>query len=260
MSSAAGCLRDITATDIMDYMQVDHPHNLKEMWKMKHATPARIGIGHCGPRYTTEAQLRFLASHAAANDAVFNEVPEEVVKELGVFEVRTKCSDKHEMLLRPDWGRIFLPDARKKISENCVHNPKVQIYFGDGLCSPSIAANIPDLFPTIKMGLEDRGITVGTPFFVRYCRVNTARTIGPLLGAEVTCVLIGERPGLLTSESMSAYIAYHARPDMLESEYTVVSNISRHGVPPVEAAAHIVDLITHILEKKKSGVEFSNAE
>lgn len=114
MSSAAGCLRDITATDIMDYMQVDHPHNLKEMWKMKHATPARIGIGHCGPRYTTEAQLRFLASHAAANDAVFNEVPEEVVKEQGVFEVRTKCSDKHEMLLRPDWGRIFLPDAGKR--------------------------------------------------------------------------------------------------------------------------------------------------
>ena len=110
------------------------------------------------------------------------------------------------------------------------------------------------------MGLEDKGITVGTPFFVRYCRVNTARTIGPLLDAEVTCVLIGERPGILTSESMSAYIAYHARPDMLESEYTVVSNISRHGVPPVEAAAHIADLIAQILEKKKSGVEFSKAE
>lgn len=164
------------------------------------------------------------------------------------------------MLLRPDWGREFLPDARQKIAENCVHHPQVQIYFGDGLCSPSIKANIPDLFPTIKMGLEDKGITVGTPFFVRYCRVNTARTIGPLLDAEVTCVLIGERPGLLTSESMSAYIAYHARPDMLESEYTVVSNISRHGVPPVEAAAHIADLIAQILEKKKSGVEFSKAE
>ena len=111
-----------------------------------------------------------------------------------------------------------------------------------------------------KMGLEDKGITVGTPFFVRYCRVNTARTIGPLLDAEVTCVLIGERPGLLTSESMSAYIAYHARPDMLESEYTVVSNISRHGVPPVEAAAHIADLIAPNLDKKKHGVEFTKAE
>ena len=74
------CLRDITETDIMEYMQVEHPHNEKELWKMKHATPARIGIGRCGARYTTEAQLRFLAAHAAANDAVFNEVPEEVVK------------------------------------------------------------------------------------------------------------------------------------------------------------------------------------
>ena len=101
------CLRDITETDIMEYMQVEHPHNEKELWKMKHATPARIGIGRCGARYTTEAQLRFLAAHAAANDAVFNEVPEEVVKELGVFEVRTRCANKNEMLLRPDWGREF---------------------------------------------------------------------------------------------------------------------------------------------------------
>ena len=51
------CLRDITETDIMEYMQVEHPHNEKELWKMKHATPARIGIGRCGARYTTEAQL-----------------------------------------------------------------------------------------------------------------------------------------------------------------------------------------------------------
>lgn len=109
------CLRDITETDIMEYMQVEHPHNEKELWKMKHATPARIGIGRCGARYTTEAQLRFLAAHAAANDAVFNEVPEEVVKELGVFEVRTRCANKNEMLLRPDWGREFLPDARQKL-------------------------------------------------------------------------------------------------------------------------------------------------
>lgn len=259
MSATAGCLRDIMETDIMDYMHVNHPYNEKEIWKMKHATPARIGIGHCGPRYTTEAELRFLASHAAANDAVYNEVPEETVRKLGVFEVQTKCANKNEMLLRPDWGRIFLPETQKTISDNCVHHPQVQIYFGDGLCSPSIETNIPDLFPTIKMGLEDKGITVGTPFFVRYCRVNTARTIGPLLDAQVTCVLIGERPGLLTSESMSAYIAYNARPDMLESEYTVVSNISRHGIPPVEAAAHIVDLISQILEKKKSGVEFASA-
>lgn len=256
--SNTNVLEDITEEDIMDYVKIDNPFNEKELWKMKHATPARIGIGHCGARYKTESQLRFLAAHAAANDAVFNEVPKEVISRLGVFEIQTKCRNKNEMLLRPDWGRVIPEEEKDKLLKNCMHNPKVQIYFGDGLCSPSINANIPDLFPVIKMGLEDKGITVGTPFFVRYCRVNTARTIGPLLGADVTCVLIGERPGLITSESMSAYIAYNARPDMLESEYTVVSNISRHGIPPVEAAAHISDLIIKILEKKKSGVEFAS--
>lgn len=250
-------LRDITEKDIADFIGIKNPCNKKELLKMKKSTPARIGIGRAGARYTTEAQLRFLAAHASANDAVFNEVPKEVVREIGVFEVQTECADKNEMLLRPDKGRLFDEKTKKKIYDNCIHNPQVQIYFGDGLCSPSIKANISDLFPTIKLGLEDRGITVGTPFFVRYCRVNTARSIGPLLGAEVTCVLIGERPGLLTSESMSAYIAYNARESMQESEYTVVSNISRHGIPPVEAAAHIVDLIADILKYKKSGVEFS---
>lgn len=225
-----------------------------ELLKMKRATPARIGIGRCGVRYKTEPMLRFLADQAAAADAVFSEVSGLTVKSLGVIEVQTKCRNKHDMIVRPDWGRILEKEAQQKIRENCVFGPDVQVYFGDGLSAPAIAANIPDLFPTIKYGLEDRGISVGTPFFVRYCRVNTARIVGPLLGAKVTCVLIGERPGLLTSESMSAYIAYNARPEMSESDYTVVSNINRHGIPPVEAAAYIVDLIDEILKNGKSGV------
>lgn len=226
-----------------------------ELEKMRAATPARIQKGRTGSRYTTRAYLDFLMDHAAANDAAWEEVSEETVKALGVFEVRTKCQNKDDMMLRPDWGRILERDACEKISGLCMHGPDVQIYFGDGLSAPSVSANIPDIFPVLKLGLEDRKITVGTPFFVRYCRVNTARTVGPLLGAKVTCVLIGERPGLLTSESTSAYIAYNARPEMSESDYTVVSNISRHGIPPVEAAAHIVDLIEEILTAKRSGVQ-----
>ena len=214
------------------------------------ATPARIGIGHTGARYTTVPMLQFLAAQAAASDAVYSEVDRSVVEQLGVFEIRTKCKDKQEMVTRPDWGRVIEEDQQKVLLEKCVKSPQVQIYFGDGLCSPAIEANIPDLFPILQKGLEYEGVTVGTPFFVRYCRVNTARTIGPLLDADVVCVLIGERPGLITAESMSAYIAYRPHPDMQESEYTVVSNISRHGIPPVEAAAHIVDLILEILDKK----------
>ncbi|MDD5887427.1 MAG: ethanolamine ammonia-lyase subunit EutC [Oscillospiraceae bacterium] len=219
----------------------------EEMKRMQSETPARIGIGHAGPRYTTEAMLAFQEAHAKANDAVLTEVPQEVLEKLGVFEVRTKCKDKYEMLTRPDWGRIFEEDARKTISERCRHHIDIQIYFGDGLCSPSVGANLPDLYPALRAQLEAEGFNVGTPFFVRYCRVNTARTIGPLLDAKLTCVLLGERPGLITSESMSAYMALNARPDMSESDYKVVSNISRVGMPPVEAAAYIAELMTGML-------------
>ena len=190
----------------------------KEMEKMRRETPARIGIGHAGPRYTTKAELDFWEAQTRASDAVQMEVPKEVVEQLGVFEVRTKCKNKYEMLTRPDWGRLFEEDAKKKISENCEHHVDVQIYFGDGLCSPSVGANI-------------------------------ARTIGPLLDAKLTCVLLGERPGLVTNESMSAYMALDARPEMSESDYKVVSNISRIGMPPVEAAAYIAELMKGELTK-----------
>jgi len=221
---------------------------------LKNSTPARIASGHAGARYCTKSYLKFRADQAQAQDAVFSEVDENVVKDLGLFEVRTKCRDKYEMLTRPDLGRLFDEETKSLIKEKCLNNPTVQIYCGDGLCSPSIKANVKDLLPAITEALEDEGIIVGTPFFVRYCRVNTARTISTLLNAEVTCVLIGERPGLITSESMSAYIAYKAHEDMQESEYTVVSNISKHGIPPVEAAAHIVNIIKAMLEQKISGI------
>ena len=228
----------------------------EELIGMKKTTPARIGIGRIGARYKTEAMLQFLAAQAAASDAVFSEVSKSVIENLGFVEIKTKCRDKNDMITRPDWGRIIEKDQQEILLNHCVKNPRVQIYFGDGLSSPSIQANAYDLFQVIKKELNYQEITVGTPFFVRYCRVNTARTIGPLLGAEVVCVLIGERPGLITDESMSAYISYKPHPDMQESEYTVVSNISRHGIPPVEAAAHIAELIIKILDKKKSGVGF----
>lgn len=245
---------DITEVKMQDLCLLRSPEDPKQMQLLKEKTPARIGIGHCGARYPTVSYLRFRADQAAAADAVFAEVDSGLVRELGLFEVRTRCENKHMMLTRPDLGRLFDDETQKLISERCRHDVDVEIYVGDGLCAPSVGANVPDILPAVTKELEAEGVTVGTPFFVRYCRVNTARTIAPLLNSKLTCVLIGERPGLLTAESMSAYMAYNARPDMQESEYTVVSNISRHGIPPVEAAAHIAELMLEILKQKKSGV------
>ena len=181
------------------------------------ATPARLQIGRTGSRYKTKNYLDFRAAHAAATDAVMTEVSQKTLDKLGLFEVKTKCSDKYEMLTRPDWGRYFDDDTKSFLLQNATVGADVQIYCGDGLSSPSIAANIPDLLPMVTMALKQNNVSVGKPFFVRYCRVNTAREIGPLLKSKVVCVLIGERPGLLTDESMSAYISYNPRPEMIES-------------------------------------------
>lgn len=227
---------------------------------LKQMTPARIGIGRAGARYQTVPYLNFLADQAAASDAVFAEVTEETLGALGkfgCFEVKSLCSDKIEMLTRPDWGRKLSEKSLREIAANCEKEVDVQIYFGDGLCAPSIQANAEDLFLTLKAGLEEESLTVGTPFFVRYCRVNTTRQIGELLKPKVVCLLIGERPGLLTSESMSAYISYNPSRKMSESDYTVVANISKHGVPPVEAGAHIVEIIQDMIRYKCSGVKLS---
>ena len=127
------------------------------------------------------------------------------------------------------------------VKEKCRKNPTVQIYVADGLSSASVAANIGDLLPALMQGLDSYRIDTGTPFFVKYGRVGVMDEISELVGATVTCTLIGERPGLITAESMSAYIAYKATVGMPEARRTVVSNIHQAGTIPAEAGAHIAD-------------------
>ena len=89
---------------------------------------------------------------------------------------------------------------------------------------------------------------------MRYCRVGAGDAVGDVTGCELVCVLVGERPGLVTDKSMSAYITYKPHTGVSESSRTVVSNIHAQGTPAVEAGAYIAELIDTILKKKVSGV------
>ena len=114
------------------------------------------------------------------------------------------------------------------------------------------------MLPVLRDGLSAAGLRVGTPFFVRYGRVAVEDEIAELVGAKVVCIFVGERPGLGTAESMSAYLAYNAKIGMPEARRTVVSNIHKDGITAVEAGAYLTDLIQKILDKKASGVELQN--
>ena len=250
-----GCIPDITEVDIRKQYLVENPEHGEEYAELKFNAPCHLGIGKAGARYKTLPQLEFRAAHSAAQDAVFNDADEEFVKSQGLFIVQTQCDSKDTYLTRPDLGRKLSPEAVATIKEKCKKNPTVQIYVADGLSSASVAANIPDLLPAILQGLQNYKIDVGTPFFVKFGRVAVMDEISELTGAEVTCTLIGERPGLITAESMSAYIAYKATVGMPEARRTVVSNIHRNGTIPAEAGAHIADIIKIMLEKKASGTD-----
>ena len=245
---------DISKLDLKKLYLTENPENGDKFRKLKEKTPARLGSGRAGPRYKTLTMLRFRADHAAAQDAVFSQMPEDYGEKLGLISVQTRCEDKDQYLTRPDLGRCFDEETGKKIREQIPKAPVVQIVVGDGLSSAAILANGADCMAAIRDGLESRGIPLGKGIFVRYCRVGAGDAVGDLTGCELVCVLVGERPGLVTDQSMSAYITYRPHTGVLESARTVVSNIHRQGTPAVEAGADIAELIEKILEKKVSGV------
>ena len=245
---------DVTALDLRKLYLTENPENKEAFGKLKSKTPARLGSGKAGPRYKTLTMLRFRADHAAAQDAVFSQVPEEFAKENGLIPVQTMCRDKDEYLTRPDKGRRFDDSMAKVIQETMPKAPQVQIVVGDGLSSAAVMANAMDCMAAIRDGLKARNIDTGKALFVRYCRVGAGDAIGDLTGCPVVCMLVGERPGLVTDKSMSAYITYKPYTGVSESSRTVVSNIHAQGTPAVEAGAHIAELIETILKKQVSGV------
>jgi len=225
-----------------------------EITRMKQSTPARIAVGRAGARLRTDTYLAFRADHAAARDAVLLDVAPDFLERLGLETVTTRCADKNEFLTRPDLGRVFPRESLEKIRALNPEPADVLVYLADGLSSKAVEANGETILPIMLEGLRGAGLKVGQPFFVKYGRVGTMEEIAQAVGAKVVCVLLGERPGLGSAESMSAYLAYNARPGIPESERTVVSNIYAGGINAAEAGAYLTEVLERVFREKKSGV------
>jgi len=247
-------ITDLTEIDLQRYLQVPNPVNKALYEEMKLSTPARIGVWRSGPRPLTDTLLRFRADHAVAQDSVLGEVPEDFPVKYNMVSIQTHCQSKDEYLTRPDLGRKLDPENLEILSKRCPKGAMVQIIVSDGLSSKALEANIPNLLPALTQGLEGIGVKLGTTIFVRHGRVAVMDAIGEELKPEAAVILIGERPGLGTAESMSAYMAYNPRLGMVESERTVISNIHKGGTPAAEAGAHLASLMKKILNAKASGV------
>jgi ethanolamine ammonia-lyase small subunit len=223
-------------------------------------TPARLLVGRSGCSYRTATQLALRQDHAAALDAVHAEVElskdlgPELVGRFGLFEVSTRAASKQQYLMRPDLGRLLAPNARDTLTANCSAGAELQVAIGDGLSAAAVAAQVPTLLPLLANEAARRGWSFGRPFLVRYCRVGILNEIGELLEPVVVVLLIGERPGLATAESLSAYMAYRPYPGNTDAQRNLISNIHARGVPPREAAPRILALAETMRHLQASGV------
>ena len=227
--------------------------------KVRAHTPARLLHGRSGQAYRTETQIELREAHAAARDAVraeFNlsiDLDPDLVRDWNLFEVHSRATSKEEYLLRPDLGRRLSEDSRTEILKRCSKDADFQIVIGDGLSVTAVKKQVPALLPLLRERAQAHGWTLGTSFLVRHCRVGILNEIGDVLNPKVAVLLIGERPGLATAESLSAYMAYKPKSGDSDANRNLISNIHSRGVAPANAVTCIVDLASAMMKAQRSG-------
>lgn len=240
--------QDLVSSGLSEFLQ-----------KIREKTPARIFTGRAGAAYRTGTQLELRSAHAAARDAVRSEMDllaafgQAFVRQWDLFEVQTQAATKDEYLLRPDLGRHFTDAVRQQIQQICAGGCDLQIAIGDGLSVAAVSLQIPQLLPLLCAGARERGWTLGHAFVIRHCRVGILNEIGELLEPRVAVLLIGERPGLATAESLSAYMAYRPCTAHTDANRNLISNIHARGVSPTEAASRILHLASQMMTLQLSG-------
>jgi ethanolamine ammonia-lyase small subunit len=227
--------------------------------KIRVRTPARLLVGRAGGAYRTNTQLELREAHAAARDAVRAELDvkkvlgSEFIERWGLFETRTKAMRKDDYLLQPNSGRQFDEASRGQLLNRVSQASDLQIVIGDGLSVPAIGAQVPPLLPLLCEGAKARGWKLSQTFVIHHCRVGILNEIGELLHPRVVVLLIGERPGLATAESLSAYMAYRPAAPHTDANRNVISNIHARGLSPQRAAGRILMVADRMMKTGISG-------
>jgi len=229
-------------------------------------TPARVLLGRAGSSYRTSTMLQLRADHAAARDALHERLEladpamATIVERFELFEVATQAATFAEHLARPDLGRRLDQAAIDRISTECPHGVDLQIVIGDGLSSAAVRTQVPELLPLLVEAAEARGLSSGRPFFVRNCRVGVLNDIGDATAAEVVVLLVGERPGLATAESLSAYLAFRPTAGDTDADRNLISNIHAGGVSAPDATRRIMGLVEQFRLHQRSGFEIRESD
>ncbi len=236
-----------------------------EFQRLLESVPTAYGFENAGPRPANQVSRAARANQAVAREAIYTELRIEELEKLSFRVLKTAAQDKGTHLNDPDLGARLSEEELLQLSPE---NNDVQIVVSDGLSAESVHHNIRELLPVLVDGLTSRKLKLGQHIVAAYGRVKLAESVGDALQAKLVINLIGERPGGddLSSQSLSAYLAYRLSDDEVQREaahfnrhsdiryeYSLVSNIYSGGLPPVEAGSVVAEKAIEILTIKAAG-------
>jgi ethanolamine ammonia-lyase small subunit len=209
--------------------------------------------------------LDFKSAHAAARDSVhcvFDS--EQFAAELGslgyrIVIVDSAAADRRTFLLRPDLGRRLDDRSRYALQElSAAADPDLAIVVSDGLSALAVHRQARPVLEMLLPKMDADGWRIAPIIVARFGRVSVQDEIGQLLGAQLALILIGERPGLGSPDSLGAYLVYAPQPGNTDANRNCVSNIRPEGLP-IEAAADTIHyLLTEVRRRRISGVQLKD--
>jgi ethanolamine ammonia-lyase small subunit len=236
------------------------PPARRDPWlQLKDLTPARIALGRAGGSLPTRELLAFQRAHAQARDAVqhpFNpHVLADAVSDLGLptVVVSTAAPDRKTYLTRPDLGRCLASDSRDQLVAQA-SSADIAIIVSDGLSAPAAERQALPLLKALLPLLRGEAWTIAPVVVATHARVAIEDEVGWLLGAKAAIILLGERPGLSSPDSLGAYLVYDPRPGRTDADRNCISNIRADGLTPAAAASSIHYLLKESLRRRISGI------
>jgi ethanolamine ammonia-lyase small subunit len=227
---------------------------------LRRHTAARIALGRAGVSLPTAEWLRFALAHAQARDAVHLPFDDEALAKaladhgFQALRLESAAVDRATYLRRPDLGRRLSARSAALLQALPKAAPDLAVVVGDGLSARAVHEYALPLLLELRPRLEADAVALGAVALVRQCRVALGDEAGALLGARAVLVLLGERPGLSSPDSLGAYLTWAPRPGRSDAERNCVSNIRPAGQPPAEAARRIAWLLAGARRLGASGV------
>jgi len=234
---------------------------IEDAWReLGRATPARIGLGRAGASLPTREVLGFSLAHARARDAVYAEFEAEgiarQIEALGwrSLRVASAAPDRPTYLRRPDLGRRLSHDSRRALEAQPREAVDLAIVVADGLSALAVNLNAVPLLAGFQRYAERAGWRVAPVVLASQARVALGDEVGELLRARMTVLLVGERPGLSSADSLGVYLTYAPRVGRVDGERNCVSNVREAGLKPELAAFKIAWLVEQALALSLTGV------